>query len=114
MSPPVAPPAQDPSAQRRAMLRLVLMLGIGVLAILFFFRTRDPMILVFGIGASVLVALMMRAQASRVPPSTGPPHGGLSWAAPPSSPVVVKVRCAACQALNDEHARFCQACGKPM
>ena len=27
---------------------------------------------------------------------------------------VVKVRCKSCTALNDEHAKFCQQCGKPV
>jgi hypothetical protein len=31
-------------------------------------------------------------------------------AAPPPAPVV-KVRCRACSALNDEHAKFCNQCG---
>lgn len=26
----------------------------------------------------------------------------------------VKVRCAACRGLNDEHARYCSSCGKPV
>ena len=37
-------------------------------------------------------------------------------AAPPATPPepVVKVRCLACKALNDEHARFCNQCGAAM
>jgi hypothetical protein len=31
----------------------------------------------------------------------------------PSQPVI-KVRCKSCQALNDETAKFCNACGKPL
>jgi hypothetical protein len=31
--------------------------------------------------------------------------------APATSEPVVKVRCSACKALNDEHAKFCNQCG---
>ena len=30
------------------------------------------------------------------------------------APLVVKVRCRGCAALNDEHAKFCNQCGKPV
>ena len=68
--------------------------GIGslviVLSILFFFQTRDPMLLIFGIIATTMVAVSLR-----------PPSG-----------VLIRVKCTACGALNEEHAKFCSQCGR--
>lgn len=32
----------------------------------------------------------------------------------PSAEQVIKVRCTQCEALNDEHAKYCSQCGKPI
>ena len=87
----------------RRWLPAALALVVGILAILFFFQTRDPMVLIFG----VIAAFMILAIASAM---TG---GGFGGFGPPDAGAV-RVRCASCRALNPEDARYCNQCGKPM
>lgn len=51
--------------ERKATLQLLLMLGIGLFAVLFFFQTRDPMILIFGIIAAAMLFMVMRQMSQR-------------------------------------------------
>jgi hypothetical protein len=65
-------------------------------AVLFFFQTRDPMILIFGLMAAGMVwvvALLVRLLS-----------GGMGGG--------VVLRCPSCRGLNPESARFCNGCGK--
>lgn len=43
-----------------AMIRLAVQLGVGAFAVLFFIRTQDAMILIFGVIAIALVELVFR------------------------------------------------------
>lgn len=105
-------PGEPPSVTRRRTLQTALTLGIGLFAILFFFQTRDPMFLVGGAFlVTVLLYLFRRYDAAEAQARPGPT---LSWSPAPPPAQVVKVRCMACQALNDEAARYCSACGKPL
>lgn len=71
--------------------------GIALFAVLFFFQTRDPMILIFGLVAiGILWAVMMSV--------------GRGGAGAPD----VRVRCPACRALNLEDAKFCSQCGRAL
>ena len=72
---------------------------VGVFSVLFFFQTRDPMILIFGLmSAGMLFGVVWLVSASR-----GGALGGR-----------VMVRCPSCRGLNAEDARFCSQCGKAM
>jgi Lon-like ATP-dependent protease len=51
--------------ERKATLQLLLMLGIGLFAVLFFFQTHDPMILIFGIIAAAMLFMVMRQMSQR-------------------------------------------------
>ena len=51
--------------ERKATLQLLLMLGIGLFAVLFFFQTKDPMILIFGIIAAAMLFMVMRQMSQR-------------------------------------------------
>jgi len=107
MAPPAAPARND--AWRWALYALPGLLF--VFAILFFFQTRDPMILIFGIVGSAIAAAAMRGWRGGYY-GYGPGYG---WGPTIAQTIeVVKVRCASCRALNEEAARFCQQCGKPM
>lgn len=73
-----------------------------VLSVLFFFQTKDPMILLFGVVAAamlVLVAVAIAFLAALAPRLSG---GG------------VQVRCRACGALSPAASRYCGACGKEL
>ena len=81
--------------------------AVFLLAALLFFQTRDPIVLVFGFVFALVVAGMLRPRRWY-----GYWHPG--YGAPQQPPPVVRVKCSSCGALNDEHARYCSACGKPM
>ena len=51
--------------ERKATLQLLLMLGIGAFAVLFFIRTNDPMILIFGVIAAAMLFMVMRQMGQR-------------------------------------------------
>lgn len=77
----------------------VTMAVLVALGVLFFFQTRDPMIMIFFIVfpamiLGVVLVLDFLARALR---------GGVGG---------VRVKCRECAALNLEDARFCSACGK--
>jgi hypothetical protein len=105
VQPSAPPPSSDPS---RWVFPIVAVVGLAF-AILFFFQTHDPMILIFGLMAIFIASLIFRSR--RWMWGYGP-----MWAVGPAQPPaeVVKVRCPACRALNEENARFCHQCGKPM
>lgn len=81
----------------RRWMAIALIVGIGLFSILFFFQTMDPMILVFGAIAAVMLYLMM-VRGSR-------------WLEMPQQHQV-RVRCPSCRALNLEDAKFCAQCGR--
>jgi hypothetical protein len=94
----------DPSKKghrRGLIIGNTVLFSILVFAIGSFLQTRDPMILIFGVIAGGTVALVM-ALVKR----------GL--ASNDARPELVKLRCRACQSLNPETARFCNACGKAL
>lgn len=87
-----------PRAAPRQQVELALMLGIGVLALLFFYQTRNVFVLFGGIAVACLLFVVLRVAESR------------RQAAAP----IIKARCARCRALNDEHATFCSGCSQPL
>lgn len=88
--------SQEPSRARSPLWLYAITVIVGALAILFFFQTRDPMVLIFGIVAAAMLWLvgLLLARDRR----------GLAGG--------VAVRCPSCRALNPEAARFCNQCGK--
>jgi len=106
------PGQQPPQASSWSWIRPVVAFGVMALAALLFFQTRDPMILVFGLFGAIFVSALFRPYRWY---GWGHPWWGPGWYGPMQPPQqVVKVKCASCSALNDEHARYCQQCGKPM
>lgn len=88
--------AQEPSNPRYPWWLYVVTTALVVFGVLFFFQTRDPMILLFGlIGAGMfwLVVHLMRGAAG---------------------PTGVLLRCPSCRDLNPGTARFCNQCGKDL
>lgn len=83
---------EDARSRRRpgALLQWGLAIGILALCIVFFFQTRDPMIIVFGIIAAAITATVVWMLAG----------GGTK----------ILVKCSACSVLNDEDAKYCKAC----
>lgn len=51
--------------ERKATLQLLIMLGIGLFSVLFFFQYKDPMILIFGIIAAAMLFMVMRQMSQR-------------------------------------------------
>ncbi len=51
--------------ERKATLQLLLMLGIGAFAVMFFIKTGDAMILIFGIIAAAMLFMVMRQMGQR-------------------------------------------------
>jgi Lon-like ATP-dependent protease len=51
--------------ERKATLQLLLMLGVGLFSVLFFFQYKDPMILIFGIIAAAMLFMVMRQMSQR-------------------------------------------------
>ncbi|MHB8586153.1 MAG: ATP-dependent protease LonB [Thermoplasmatota archaeon] len=51
--------------ERKATLQLLLMLGIAAFAVLFFIRTQDAMILIFGVIAAAMLFMVMRQIGAR-------------------------------------------------
>lgn len=92
-------PAQDSS--RRA-VALLATLAVGVLTVLYFFQTRDPMMLVFGIIAASLVWVVASGRAG----------WGSAAGVPPAQQI--RVKCRSCGGLNPEDAKYCNACGKSL
>jgi hypothetical protein len=81
-------------AQTRAIVDWALMLAIGLFAVLFFFQTRDPMILIFGIIAASVYHFVRRGSRAQG--------------------TEIRVKCIACGGLNLEDAKFCSQCGRAM
>ena len=104
---PSAPPQRSPYAR---WILSAIAVAIITFAVLFFVQTRDPMILIFGIIAAFMALAIFRPY--RYWGWGYGPMWGYGPAQPPTE--IVKVRCAACRALNEENARFCHQCGKPM
>lgn len=71
--------------------------AVLLLGVVFFFRYKDPMILVFALLAAVAAAAVAFVAGSL--------RGAVGGA---------RVRCGACERLNVEDARFCVDCGRPM
>lgn len=108
MQPGSAPPPQ-PSHSWWIVGPIVAVVIMAFSALLFF-QTRDPMMIIFGFIAAVLTTSFFRPWRWH-----GYRYGYPGWWGAPAPPVqVVKVKCASCGALNDEHARYCSHCGKPM
>ena len=99
--------AADPSAPAAPRVPVVVHVLAGALVLfglLFFFQTKDPMILLMALlatGALYVVLLVLRLLAGGA--------GGPGGAAPQ-----VRVRCRDCRALNLEDARYCGQCGRPL
>lgn len=72
----------------------LLLVALGVL---FFFMTKDPMILIFALVAAAIALVIANAARLRPPQAE-----------------VVRVRCRECSGLNPEAARHCMACGRPL
>jgi Lon-like ATP-dependent protease len=51
--------------ERKATLQLLLMLGIGAFAVMFFIRTGNAMILIFGVIAAAMLFMVMRQMGQR-------------------------------------------------
>lgn len=80
----------------KRVVSLILTVAIAGFSILFFFQTKDPMILIFGIVAAGLVlGVLIVARLLR---------SGLFGG--------VRVRCRECSALNLEDAKFCSQCAQ--
>lgn len=106
MQPGQAPPRPSPWMWVGPALGAVVFL----LAALLFFQTRDPMVMVFGFVFAVVISSMLRPWRWY-----GYGHWHPWYGAPQQPPQqIVKVKCVSCSALNDEHARYCSQCGKPM
>jgi hypothetical protein len=107
MQPGQAPPRPPAWAWVGPLVSVVILLA----AVAVFFDTHDPVLLWIGIAAAFVVGALLR-------PYRWYRYGwyGQPWWMTPQPPPqqVVKVKCASCGALNDEHARYCSACGKPV
>ena len=87
---------QAPSSAKAPWWLYVVSAALVVFGVLFFFQTRDPMILLFGFvaaGMFWLVVHLMRGAAG--------PSGTL-------------LRCPSCRNLNPGNARYCNQCGKEL
>jgi energy-coupling factor transporter transmembrane protein EcfT len=102
-------PRRPPTFWLWAHPALSLLLFFG--AVLLFFQTRDPMLLIFGVVAVAVLNAVFAPWRWGYAGWYGSPGWGW-WGGPAQQ--IVKVKCASCGALNDEHARYCSACGRPM
>ena len=84
---------QEPAARTYPWWFFLGAFAIVVAGVLFFFQTRDPMLLFFGLIAAGMFWLVVHLSRS------GAGSG-------------VFVRCGSCRSLNPEAARFCNQCGK--
>jgi hypothetical protein len=66
----------------------------------------SPLLPYVHVGLGLLVLGLLLVALGREPGTANPVPGPGPGAAPQS-----KVRCHKCQALNDEHAKFCNQCG---
>lgn len=80
----------------RRVLQAVALFVIVATAVVSFYLTRDPLVLVFGFIAAAFVEVAMRVIGAGAGMTT------------------TRVKCLACSALNLEDARYCSACGKPI
>lgn len=71
-------------------------IALGAFGILFFFQTKDPMILIL----SVIAAGVILAVVTLIPRLSGG--------------AMVRIKCRACAGLNVEDAKFCAHCGQPI
>lgn len=83
--------------ESRQWLTRGLVVSVALFSLLFFFQTKDPMILVFGVIAAVILWSLLA-------------RGG-RWV---ETPTQIRVRCTACRALNLEDAKFCSSCGRAL
>jgi hypothetical protein len=86
---------QETSIGRYPLWLYLASVAIGMFAVLFFFQTRDPMILIFGIILAAMLWLAMYFARA--------PNGFRG---------TVMLRCGSCRGLNPESAKFCNQCGK--
>jgi hypothetical protein len=107
VQPATPPPARTGWQFAAPIIAVVIM----ALAVLFYFQTRDPAVIIFGFIGAVLISSLLRPWRWY---GYGHPGWGPGWWGPAQPPQqIVKIKCASCGALNDEHARFCSQCGKP-
>lgn len=86
-----------PDGRRRLGFAVAFLVGLLLLSVYAFFETGDPMVLLFGILACLLLAAGYAVVRGLARHDSG-----------------IRLKCTSCAGLNLDGARFCSACGKAL